>query len=54
MSSKTSHRRRSARELKAMAFRIADEVETVAQHFIGRGYSRKAAVNLAILQMAGG
>lgn len=30
MSTKTSPRRRSARELKALAFAIRDEVETVA------------------------
>lgn len=53
MSSKTSHRRRSSRELKAIAFQIADEIETVAQHFIGHGYSRRAAINHAISQIAG-
>lgn len=53
MSTKTSPRRRATRELKAMAFAIADEIETVAQRFIGHGYSRKAAINLAISQIAG-
>ncbi len=53
MSTKTSHRRRTDRELRAMAFTLADEIETVAQRFIGHGYSRKAAVNLAISQLAG-
>lgn len=52
MTTKTSHRRPS-RELRAMAFAIADEIETVAQRHIARGYSRKAAVSLAITQIAG-
>ena len=52
MATKTSHRRPS-RELRAMAFAIADEIETVAQRYIARGYSRKAAVSLAITQIAG-
>lgn len=53
MSTKTSPRRRSQRELRAMAFTLADEIETVAQRFIGHGYSRKAAIGLAITHIAG-
>lgn len=53
MSSKTSHRRRSSRELRAIGFQIADEIETVAQRYVRQGYSRKAAINLAIHQIAG-
>jgi hypothetical protein len=51
MTTKTA--RRPSRELRAMAFAIADEIETVAQRYIARGYSRKAAVTLAITQIAG-
>jgi hypothetical protein len=51
MSTKTSHRR-SAAEIKAMAYAIADEIETVALHYIGHGYSRKAALSLAIRDLA--
>lgn len=53
MSTKTSPRRRSDRELRAIAFGLADEIETVAQHFIGHGYNRRAAINLAIQHIAG-
>ena len=52
MSTKTSHRR-SPRELKAIGYAIADEIETVALRFISHGYSRKAAINLAIQTLAG-
>lgn len=52
MATKTSHRRPS-RELRAMAFAIADEIETVAQRYIARGYNRKEAVTLAIMDIAG-
>ena len=56
MSTKTSHRR-SPRELKAIGYAIgyaiADEIETVALHFISHGYTRKAAINLAIQTLAG-
>ena len=45
MSTKTSHRRE---QLKAMAYTIADEIETVAQRYIYHGYSRKAAIALAV------
>lgn len=43
----------SERELRAIAFGIADEIETAAQHYIARGYSRKAALALAVKQLAG-
>lgn len=53
MSVKTSHRRRSAKELRAIAFAIADEIETRAQSYLRKGYARKEAINLALADAGG-
>jgi hypothetical protein len=43
---------RTKRELAAMAFAIADEIETRAQPLIARGMNRDDAVMRIITQMA--
>lgn len=50
MATKTA--RRPERELRAIAFQIADEVETVAQGFIRAGFDRNTALTLALTQLA--
>lgn len=46
-------RRRTARELRAMAYTLADEVETRAQPLIAKGMQRDRAIMLATMQMSG-
>lgn len=53
MATKTSHRRRSERELRAIGFQLADEIETVAQRFVLAGHPRDVALRSAIAQIAG-
>lgn len=44
---------RSQAELKAMAYRIADEIETRAAPRIAAGLSREKALMLTIMEMGG-
>lgn len=44
--------KRSPRELRAMAFTLADEIETRAQPLIAAGMDRKAAISRVIEGMA--
>lgn len=41
------------REVRAMAYAIADEIETKAQPLIAKGMDRDKAMMLVISQMAG-
>jgi hypothetical protein len=43
---------KTQREIAAMAFAIADEIETRAQPLIARGMSRDEAMTRVIVQMA--
>lgn len=43
--------KRDPRELKAMAYRLADEIETRAAPKIAAGMSRIAAINAAMSEM---
>lgn len=43
--------KRSSRELKAMAFTLADEIETKAQPLIRAGMSREAAIARVVEEM---
>ena len=45
--------KRTDRELRAIAFQLADEIETVAQRFIRAGHPRDVALRSAIAQIAG-
>lgn len=44
--------KKSSRELKAMAFTLADEIETKAQPLIAAGMGREAAINRVLAEMA--
>lgn len=44
---------RSTAELKAMAYTLADEIETRAQPRIARGMNRDRAIMLTIAEMSG-
>lgn len=46
-------RKRTARELRAMAYAIADEVETRAQPLMDKGMQRDRAIMLTVAQMSG-
>jgi hypothetical protein len=48
----TKPTRRSPRELRAIAFQLADEIETKAQPLIKGGMSREAAINKVLEEMA--
>jgi hypothetical protein len=48
----TQPTRRSPRELRAIAFQLADEIETKAQPLIKGGMSREAAINKVLEEMA--
>lgn len=45
--------RKDPRELKAMAYALADEIETKAQRYMRAGLSRTKAINRVITEMAG-
>jgi hypothetical protein len=44
--------KRTPRELKAIAYALADEIETRAQPLIKRGMDRTAAINQVLAEMA--
>ena len=46
-------RKRTARELRAIAYTLADEVQTRAQPLIAKGMQRDRAIMLATMQMSG-
>lgn len=43
--------KRSTQELKAMAYSLADEIETVAQKYLRAGMRRDRAVMLAVAEI---
>jgi hypothetical protein len=47
------NRKRTSRELRAIGFNIADEIETRAQPLIANGMTRDRAVMLTIALMSG-
>lgn len=44
--------RKSPQELKAMAYALADEIETKAQRYMRAGIGRTKAINRVIAEMA--
>jgi len=45
--------KRTSRELRAIAFQLADEIETRAKPFLDAGLSRDKAIALATAQASG-
>ena len=45
--------KRSTKELKAIAYSLADEIETRAMPLIAAGLSREKALMLTIMEMGG-
>lgn len=51
MATKTT--RPTKREIRAIGYRIADDILTIAQGFINNGYSQQDAISFAIRELAG-